>query len=366
MHDAFQITEVGLQARNLVLVKYPAHTFYGILAGRSPYNQLAYHRVVIDGNLVTFVNVAVNAYADAVRLRQLFDDTRRRHEVVLRVFRTDTTFDGMTALEKFFLLQVQHLVIGYTDLFFYQIHAHHFFGDGMLHLQTGVHLQKIEIAVLVHQKLDSSGSRIVHRPGGSHCLFPHLLAEFRSKERRRALLYNLLVATLDRTLAVKQMDYIAMIVTQNLKFYMMGFLHKFFQINRIIPERRHGLGTGGVICLHHFIFTVYQPHPFTAASHRSLQHDRIAYFITDTYRLFGTLQRLFRTGDYGNTCGNHTLTGGNLVTHRFHRLGGRTDKDDPLLFAPAGKISILGQKTITGMNGIGFASFGSLYYFFYI
>ena len=114
MHDAFQITEVGLQARNLVLVKYPAHTFYGILAGRSPYNQLAYHRVVIDGNLVTFVNVAVNAYADAVRLRQLFDDTRRRHEVVLRVFRTDTTFDGMTALEKFFLLQVQHLVIGYT------------------------------------------------------------------------------------------------------------------------------------------------------------------------------------------------------------------------------------------------------------
>ena len=272
----------------------------------------------------------------------------------------------MTALEKFFLLQVQHLVIGYTDLFFYQIHAHHFFGDGMLHLQTGVHLQKIEIAVLVHQKLDSSGSRIVHRPGGSHCLFPHLLAEFRSKERRRALLYNLLVATLDRTLAVKQMDYIAMIVTQNLKFYMMGFLHKFFQINRIIPERRHGLGTGGVICLHHFIFTVYQPHPFTAASHRSLQHDRIAYFITDTYRLFGTLQRLFRTGDHGNACGNHTLTGGNLVTHRFHRLGGRADKDDPLLFAPAGKISILGQKTITGMNGIGFASFGSLYYFFYI
>ncbi len=65
----------------------------------------------------------------------LFDDTRRRHEVVLRVFRTDTTFDGMTALDKFFLLQVQHLVIGYTDLFFYQIHAHHFFGDGMLHLK---------------------------------------------------------------------------------------------------------------------------------------------------------------------------------------------------------------------------------------
>ena len=45
---------------------------------------------------------------------------------------------------------------------------------------------------------------------------------------------------------------------------------------------------------------------------------------------------------------------------------GKADKDDPLLFAPAGKISILGQKTITGMNGIGFASFGSLYYFFYI
>ena len=38
-----------------------------------------------------------------------------------------------------------------------EIHAHHFFGNGMLHLETGVHLQKIEIAVLVHQKLDRAG-----------------------------------------------------------------------------------------------------------------------------------------------------------------------------------------------------------------
>ena len=32
---------------------------------------------------------------------------------------------------------------------------------------------------------------------------------------KRQLLYNLLVATLDRTLAVKQMDYIAMIVEES-------------------------------------------------------------------------------------------------------------------------------------------------------
>ena len=74
MHNAFQITEVGLQARNLVLVKHTAHTLYGILAGCGPHDQLAYHRVVKDRNLVPFVHVAVNAYADAVRLRQLFDD----------------------------------------------------------------------------------------------------------------------------------------------------------------------------------------------------------------------------------------------------------------------------------------------------
>ena len=34
-------------------------------------------------------------------------------------------------------------------LLFHQVHAHHFFGNGMLHLETGIHLQKIEIAVLV-------------------------------------------------------------------------------------------------------------------------------------------------------------------------------------------------------------------------
>ncbi len=265
----------------------------------------------------------------------------------------------MTALIQLFLLQMQHFIIGNADLLFHQVHAYHFFGDGMLHLKTGIHLQKIEIAVLVHQKFDSPGSRIVHRPSGSHRLFPHLLTELRSKERRRTLLHNLLIAALHRALAVEQMNHIAVIVTQNLEFYMMGFFYKFLQIDRIISERRHRLGTSGVVCLHHFIFTVYQPHPFTTTSHRCLQHDGIAYLITDTYRLFSALQRLFRTGHHRHTSGNHALTGGNLVTHRLHRLSGRTDKDDPLLLATAGKIGILGQETITRVYGIGMMLSGS-------
>ena len=41
-------------------------------------------------------------------------------------------------------------------------------------LQTGVHFQEIEMTVLIHQKFDSTCTRIVHCFGGSFSLLSHL------------------------------------------------------------------------------------------------------------------------------------------------------------------------------------------------
>ena len=134
VHDALQIGQVGLQPRNLILVEHAAHTLDGILARGGPDDELADHGVVVDGDFVTLVDVAVDADADAVRLGQLLDDAGRGHEVVLRVLGTDAALDGVAALEELFLMQVQHFVVGDADLLFHQVHAHHFLRDGMLHL----------------------------------------------------------------------------------------------------------------------------------------------------------------------------------------------------------------------------------------
>ena len=142
----------------------------------------------------------------------------------------------MTALEDVFLAEMQRLVVGYKNLLFHQVHAHHFFRDGMLHLQTRIHFEEVEVPVLVHQKFNGTRTRIVYGLGGGNRLLSHLLAQLWRQERRRAFFHNLLVAALHRTLAVEQMNHIAVVITQNLELYVMRFFHKLLQIHRVVAE----------------------------------------------------------------------------------------------------------------------------------
>ena len=131
----------------------------------------------------------------------------------------------------------------------------------------------------------------------------------------------------------------------------MGFLHKFFQINRIIPKR-HGLGTGGVICLHHFIFTVYQPHPLPPPPIE-------AFNMTDSlfhYRCIPPL-RHFATAvpyrDYRNACGNPLRLRAAILSP----IASIVSAAGPIKMIPplctGGQNQHSRTKTITGMNGIG-------------
>ena len=87
---------------------------------------------------------------------------------------------------------------------------------------------------------------------------------------------------------------------------MMWSLHVLFQINCIVTKRRERLRASGVVSLFHLFFLMDQTHSLSTASHRGFQHDR------------------------------------------------KTDlpADPACFFAPAGKIRILGQETISGMNRI--------------
>ena len=244
----------------------------------------------------------------------------------------------MSALLQVFLFEVQRLVVGHTKLFLYQVHAYHFFRNRMFYLQTGIHFQEVEIAVLVDQELNRTGSFVMHSLCRSHSCLTHFLTQFRSDERRRSFFHNFLVTALDRTFTFKKMYGISEIITQNLEFDMMRFFYKFFQINGIVTKRRHRFRTGCVIGFFHFVHIVNQAHAFTSTTHGSFQHDRITDLITDFFGLFHTLQRLFCTRNDRYTGCNHVLAGRNLVTHCIHRLRIRTNKDNTFLTAATCKL----------------------------
>ena len=212
IHDPPEIADIRLQPGNLVFVQDTPHSFDRILAAGSPHDQLADHRVIIDRNLITFIDIAVDSHSDPVRFGQLADNAGRWHEIVGGIFGTDPAFDSMPTLGYIFLPDMQRFVVGNTKLLLYQVEPQHLFGNRMLHLQTGVHFEKIKITVFINQELDRPGTGIVDGLSSRNRLLAHLFPQFRRNERRRTFLDNFLVTALHRAFAFAEMDHIPVIV----------------------------------------------------------------------------------------------------------------------------------------------------------
>ena len=97
---------------------------------------------------------------------------------MLRVLSTYTALYGVTVLRQVLLLEAQRLASSYAELFLYKVNAYHLLSNRMLHLQAGVHLQEVEVVMLIHQKLYGASAHVVHSLSRSHRLSAHLLAQF--------------------------------------------------------------------------------------------------------------------------------------------------------------------------------------------
>jgi hypothetical protein len=86
-------------------------------------------------------------------------------------------------------------------------------GDGVFHLQTGVDLDEVVLAALVQQELHGAGVLIAHVLGQAHRVVAHLVADLRVQLGGRGDLHHLLVATLHRAVALKQVDHFPRAVT---------------------------------------------------------------------------------------------------------------------------------------------------------
>ena len=141
---------------------------------------------------------------------------------------------------------------GDRDHFFDKIKAGDHFGYRMFDLKAGIHFQKIEIAITINDKFDRTGTVIANRRGkpnrfGTHCLTGGII-----QKRRWCFFDDFLVAALDRTFALIQMDAIAGFIGQNLNFDMAWAGDEFFDKHTIITKAGCGFTHGGGIALSHF------------------------------------------------------------------------------------------------------------------
>ena len=122
-----------------------------------------------------------------------------------------------------------------------EIDAVHDLRDGMLDLQTRVHLQEVERTVFVEQELDGPGVRIIHgllprEPQPRPCVRADRYVE----RQRRRFFENFLVAPLDRALAFAEMNRGAVQVGNDLEFDVARPRDVALQEHGRIAERREG------------------------------------------------------------------------------------------------------------------------------
>src|SRR5690606_37244051 len=162
--DALLQRDVGPDAVDDHLRKRNAHAADRLFAVGAVDDQLADHRVVVRWHAVAFVDVRIHAHAGAAGGVEVLDQAGRGHER-LRILGVDAAFDRVAAQHDVFLPDRQLLPRRDQQLLADQVDAGDHFGDRVLALDAGVHLDEIEAPVLV-QELERARAAIADAHAG--------------------------------------------------------------------------------------------------------------------------------------------------------------------------------------------------------
>ena len=351
--------DVGLDAPDVLLADGPHRLVAGAHKGVVPGGDLDQQGVVVGGDDRAGVGVAaVQPDAEAAAGAVGGDFARVGGEVVGRVLSGDTALDGV-AVDVHVLLARQAdagvgqgAALGDEDLCPHQVHAGDHLGDRVLHLNPGVHLNEVVVAVPVHQELHRARVDIAHVAGHLHRVGVEPVPDLLGHAPGGGVLHHLLVPPLEGAVPLPQVHHVAVLVAQNLHFDVLG-LHQILLNKDVLAAKglfglaAHQLKGGG-----HLLRGVAPAHAPAAAAGGGLEDDGEA--VGD-----GLLQSLLRVpqgavgaGDGGHAAGNGRGLGGQLVAHAGEYLRGRADELDALRLTGPGKVRVLGQKAVARVDGL--------------
>src|SRR5271166_913478 len=145
----------------------------------------------------------------------------------------------------------------------------------MLDLKAGIHLEEVEAAVLTGDEFDRAGGIVVDGLGEGDGLLAHLAPRRVIEERRGRFFDHLLVAALDRTFALAEMDDMAVLVAQHLDLDVSWVDDEFLYEHPVVAERALRFRARAGEALGHLLPAVSDAHALAAAAGGSLDHHRI-------------------------------------------------------------------------------------------
>src|SRR4029450_7553450 len=186
----------------------------------TPGDDLRDHRIESAPDDGPDLDPGVDPGAPTVWPAQHLDPPDRGQEAVLRVLGVEPDLDGVSgSLVRGRLVEPEGLAGRDPELVGDEVASGHELGHGVLDLEAGVHLEEGRLATVVDEEL--AGARTDVPDGTRDC--ERRRAEARAERavdsRRRRLLEHLLVAPLERAVALAEMDAAAIRIEQHLALH---------------------------------------------------------------------------------------------------------------------------------------------------
>ena len=327
------------------------------LAVAPVHDDLGDQRIVVRRNGALGVREGVDPYAGAAGHAEGANHAGRRGER-LRVFGVDAALDRVAGERDVPLLERQPLARGDPDLLLDDVDAGQELGDRMLDLEAGVHLEEIEVALVVEEELEGPGVGVLDGArsvdDGAAQFAAHAIGE---RDGRR-LLDQLLVAPLDRALALAEVHHRAVLIAEHLHFDVARVLDVLLDVDVTVAERRFRLALRGLERLAHLAGVADDPHAAAAAAGDRLDDHREAQLAGDLEGLLFAVDRPVAAGQDRHAGLLHRAPRAGLVAEQPDDVRRRADELDVAGLADFGEVGALREEPVAGMDRVGAGDLG--------
>ena len=144
--------------------------------------------------------------------------------------------------------------------------------------------------------------------------------------RRGRLLEDLLVAALDRAVALAEVDAVAVAVDRDLDLDMAVLVQPLLEVQRVVAEGRLGLASADAEHRFELARRAHHAHAFAPATGRRLDEDRVADPVGLAQRVQVVAEHPLGTGDRRQPVGAEQLPGAGLAGEPLEDVGRRPDE----------------------------------------
>lgn len=322
----------------------------------APAGQFDQHRVEVGADLRTGVGgAAVEADAGAAGRAVGADAAGVGAEAVGGVLGGDTALEGGAAQRDGLLGEPEvgeGGPGGDAQLGLHEVDVGDLLGDRVLDLDTGVHLDEDVVALAVEEELDGARVAVADLPGEPYGVGADPVAQGRVEVRGRGQLDDLLVAALHRTVALEEVDDVAVAVGEDLHLDVAGLDDGLLQEDGGVTEGGGGLAGRRLDGLAQRGGVLDAAHSASAAAGDGLDEHGEADVVGGADQFVHVGGGLGGAQDRyaGGAGGGH---GARLVAGQLQDVRAGADERDARLLARPGQLGVLRQEPVAGVDGVG-------------